>query len=174
MIARLFRRRRTRGQALVEFALVLPLFILILVGIFDLGRAVYAFNTVNNAAREAVRLAIVDQNCDAIGQTASEKASSLDVSWTYNGALTPAAACAATAQDVHIEFLEPDYTGAGTFNDSCDPGQLSPNGPRYSCIAQVTVEYHYSAATPIIGNLIGPLTLTGTSQQPIEFTHVSP
>jgi Flp pilus assembly protein TadG len=173
-MVRRFRRQRTRGQALVEFALVLPIFILILVGIFDLGRAVYAFNTVNNAAREAVRLAIVDQNCDAIGQTAREHASSLDVSWAYDGSLTPAAACAAAAQDVHIEFLEPDYTGAGTLNDSCDPGQASPNGPRYSCIAQVTVEYRYSAATPIIGNLIGPLTLTGVTQQPVEYTYVSP
>ena len=49
------RRERSRGQALVEFALVLPIFILILVGIFDLGRAVYVYSTVNNAAREAVR-----------------------------------------------------------------------------------------------------------------------
>ena len=56
---------------MVEFALVLPVLILLLVGIFDFGRAVYAFNTVNNAAREGVRLAIVDQNCDAIGQAAS-------------------------------------------------------------------------------------------------------
>ena len=61
---------RERGQALVEFALVLPILILLLVGIFDFGRAVYAFNTVNNAAREGVRLAIVDQNCNAIGQAA--------------------------------------------------------------------------------------------------------
>ena len=46
---------------MVEFALVVPLFVLLLVGLFDVGRAVYAYNTVNNAAREAGRLAIVDQ-----------------------------------------------------------------------------------------------------------------
>ena len=45
-------RRDERGQALVEFALVLPIFILLLVAIFDLGRAVFAYNTLTNAARE--------------------------------------------------------------------------------------------------------------------------
>src|SRR6185312_16248181 len=60
-------RRRTgsrRGQALVEFALVLPIFILLLVGIFDFGRAIYAYNTISNAAREAVRVGVVDQSCN--------------------------------------------------------------------------------------------------------------
>ena len=50
-----------RGQALVEFALIIPIFIFLVMGIFDLGRAVYGFNTINNAAREGARLAIVDQ-----------------------------------------------------------------------------------------------------------------
>ena len=178
MIARLVswagRERTSRGQALVEFALVLPLLILLLVGIFDFGRAIYAFNTVNNAAREAVRLAIVDQNCNVVGQEASDRASSIDVDWVYSGALGPAARCLSAASDVHIEFLEADYSGGGTFSDSCDPGQTVPNGPRLGCVARVTVEYQYSAATPIIGNLIGSLTLTGLSEQPIERTFQSP
>src|SRR6188768_107415 len=61
---RLLRRRDAasrRGQALVEFALVLPIFILLLVAIFDLGRAVFAYNTLTNAAREGARIAIVNQ-----------------------------------------------------------------------------------------------------------------
>ena len=52
-------RRKSRGQTLVEFALILPIFVLLLVGIFDFGRAIYAYNTISNAAREAVRVAIV-------------------------------------------------------------------------------------------------------------------
>lgn len=174
-------RRHRRGQALVEFALVLPVLILFLVGIFDFGRAVYAFNTVNNAAREAVRLAIVDQNCDAVGQVAKQHASSLSVAWSYDGSLAPGAACYANAQEVHIQFLEAGYTGDDStspqdFNDSCDPGQ--PAGPttgtRVGCIAEVTVTYQYNAATPIIGNLIGTLTLEGKAQEPIERGFVSP
>ncbi|HLE59087.1 MAG TPA: TadE family protein, partial [Candidatus Limnocylindria bacterium] len=54
--------RSRRGQTLVEFALILPIFLLVLVGIFDMGRAVYAYNTISNASRQAVRLGIVDQN----------------------------------------------------------------------------------------------------------------
>ena len=58
------RRRRSttgRGQALVEFALVIPIFLVLLVALFDLGRAVFAYNTLTNAAREGARIAIVNQ-----------------------------------------------------------------------------------------------------------------
>lgn len=58
--------KRDRGQALVETALVLPVLLIILLGIFDFGRAIYAYNTISNAAREAARLAVVDQNEDAV------------------------------------------------------------------------------------------------------------
>ena len=53
------RRERSSGQSLVEFALVLPLFLLILIGMIDVGRAIWANNSVANAAREAARYAIV-------------------------------------------------------------------------------------------------------------------
>ena len=175
-------RRQPRGQALVEFALALPILILLLVGIFDFGRAVYAFNTVNNAAREGARVAIVDQNCNAIGQAARQHAVSLNVSWAYDGSLAPGSACYANSQEVHVQFLEADFSGddsVGTsqdFNDSCDPG--TPSGPstgtRVGCIVEVTVTYQYTPATPIIGNLIGTLTLEGMVQQPIERGYVSP
>ena len=55
------RRDRSRGQSLVEFALILPIFLLILFGLFDMGRAVYYWSTINNASREAARELIVDQ-----------------------------------------------------------------------------------------------------------------
>lgn len=54
-----FGRERTAGQSLVEFALVFPIFFAILVGMVDIGRAVWANNAVANAAREAARYAIV-------------------------------------------------------------------------------------------------------------------
>ena len=54
--------RRGRGQALVEFALIVPLFILILLAVFDLGRGVFMYTSITNAAREAARLAIVNQD----------------------------------------------------------------------------------------------------------------
>jgi hypothetical protein len=53
------RRSKTRGQAMVEFALIFPIFILLLVGMFDFGRVVWVNNTLATAAREAARYAIV-------------------------------------------------------------------------------------------------------------------
>jgi Flp pilus assembly protein TadG len=48
-----FRRgTRTRGQALVELALVVPVMLALLVGALDLGRLFYAQITINGAARE--------------------------------------------------------------------------------------------------------------------------
>lgn len=48
-----------RGQTLVEFALILPVFIMLVVGILDFGRAVWATSALASAAREATRYAIV-------------------------------------------------------------------------------------------------------------------
>ena len=52
-------REKTRGQAMVEFALVFPVFVLLLVGLFDFGRAIWVNDTLSTAAREAGRYAIV-------------------------------------------------------------------------------------------------------------------
>ena len=48
-----------RGQSLVEFALLLPLMLLIITGLFDVARAVWEENTLAYAAREGTRYAIV-------------------------------------------------------------------------------------------------------------------
>jgi len=50
--------RSERGQSLVELALVLPLLILLLMGIADLGRAFYSYIEITNAAREGARYAV--------------------------------------------------------------------------------------------------------------------
>jgi Flp pilus assembly protein TadG len=47
------------AQALVEFALVLPMFLLIVTGLIDVARAVWEENTLAYAAREGTRYAIV-------------------------------------------------------------------------------------------------------------------
>lgn len=53
------RSLRRSGQALVEFALVLPVLLLVVTGIMDAGRAVWQENTLSYAAREGTRYAIV-------------------------------------------------------------------------------------------------------------------
>lgn len=52
-------RGRARGQALVEFALIAPIFFLLLFGLIEFGRAVYTIQILDNAAREGARYAIV-------------------------------------------------------------------------------------------------------------------
>jgi Flp pilus assembly protein TadG len=50
---------RESGQALVEFALVFPVLMLLVVGIIDFGFAFNTWNTAQNAAREGARIAAV-------------------------------------------------------------------------------------------------------------------
>ena len=52
-------RDRSAGQALVETALVLPIFFLIVFGIIDGGRAILAYNTASQATRNVARVASV-------------------------------------------------------------------------------------------------------------------
>jgi hypothetical protein len=53
-------RRNRRGQALVEFALVLPIFVLALFGVIDGARLIYTSNQLSQAAREGARVASVE------------------------------------------------------------------------------------------------------------------
>ena len=52
--------RDDSAQSIVEFALVLPVILLIITGLFDVGRAVWQENTLAYAAREGTRYAIVN------------------------------------------------------------------------------------------------------------------
>ncbi|UCG51300.1 MAG: pilus assembly protein [Candidatus Latescibacterota bacterium] len=51
--------RGNRGQSVIEFALVLPLLLLLLFGITEFGRAWMTMNILTSAAREGCRLAVV-------------------------------------------------------------------------------------------------------------------
>jgi Flp pilus assembly protein TadG len=65
--------RNERGAAAVEFALVLPLLVLLVVGIADFGRAYYLQTTLSAAAREGVR-AMALKNDPAAARTAARAA----------------------------------------------------------------------------------------------------
>ena len=51
-----------RSQALIEFALVSPVLLLLLFGVVDLGRAIFYYDTINHAAREGARVAVRASN----------------------------------------------------------------------------------------------------------------
>ena len=50
--------RRHHGQSMIEFALLAPIFFLLLLGTIDLGRGIYIYNSISDAAREGTRAAI--------------------------------------------------------------------------------------------------------------------
>src|SRR5262249_26039285 len=56
------KRRASGGQGLLEFAVVMSLFTVLVLGIIELGHAFYAYVALSSAAREGARLAIVDPN----------------------------------------------------------------------------------------------------------------
>ena len=72
-------QKRERGQALVEFALVLPILLVLLCGIVDFGWLYYNQITLNNAAREGARYAAVhyDPACDWQAETQSRMISGM-------------------------------------------------------------------------------------------------
>ncbi|MFO7741314.1 MAG: pilus assembly protein [Anaerolineae bacterium] len=61
--------RDNRGQELVEYALTLPIFLLLVIGIMEFGVTVFVYNTMANAAREGARVgAVMDGTLDEIRQ----------------------------------------------------------------------------------------------------------
>jgi Flp pilus assembly protein TadG len=51
-------RNRERGQAMVETAIAIPLLLMLMVGIFEVGRAYETWQVLTNAAREGARMAV--------------------------------------------------------------------------------------------------------------------
>jgi Flp pilus assembly protein TadG len=64
----------TSGQEIAEAAIVLPLLFMLLFGIYWFGRAFNIYGTINHAAREGARVAMVS-NCASCGNTAATNAS---------------------------------------------------------------------------------------------------
>jgi Flp pilus assembly protein TadG len=60
------RRSRERAQALVEFALIFPFFLLVIMATVDFGWALRSWISTTNAAREGARLGVTGANEDSI------------------------------------------------------------------------------------------------------------
>jgi Flp pilus assembly protein TadG len=68
------------GQSLVEFAIILTVILLLILGSIDLGRGIYAFSVIQNAAREGARYGSVNPNQSGIIAAARRLAHGLDTS----------------------------------------------------------------------------------------------
>jgi Flp pilus assembly protein TadG len=50
------RQTSERGQAMVEFSLAIMVFLVLVIGVFDIGRGIYTYNGVAEASREIARI----------------------------------------------------------------------------------------------------------------------
>ena len=141
-------RRRTAGQALTEFAIVIPIVLLLLMAIFDMGRAVFLYNGLTNAAREGARLAIVNQDPAKVGERVAAT--------TFGGPVSNLGGA-----DL-IRFYRSQPNADPLLNEPCSPIAVG-------CIAVVTPESDWSLITPILSSIIGPITFEARSELPIEF-----
>jgi hypothetical protein len=82
VIGKLFRKNRKaegeRGQALVEFSLIIPIFLLLVFAIVDFGMGLYSWITVTNAAREGARIGTVGADTATIKARVRDTAGNLD------------------------------------------------------------------------------------------------
>lgn len=171
------RRRRTqRGQGLAEFALVFPVIMFLLVGVFDMGRAVYAYTSITNAARQGARVAAVNQLYPVASDTSCAESMPVEDATVGGTPTWSARACAAAAaislgltpSSVSVSYSTPSGTALACPAGPA-PAPASSNTPFHvGCIAIVTVSYTWSPITPIVANFMGPITMTATSQMPVE------
>lgn len=153
------RRRRSGGQSLVEFALVIPIIVLLVAAFVEIGRAVFAYNTIANAARQGARVAAVNQLEDVTDCDASRPVEDpFEPHWSIRGCvLVAATTLGLTTDNISIAYGPPPATTL-----TCDPVL------HIGCIAAVTVTYDYSISTPFVSLLIEGFTMSQTSQMPVE------
>jgi TadE-like protein len=128
------------GQALVEFALVLPVILLVVFGVLKLGIAATAWSDETHLASEAARYAVVN-NCPACGPGVKIE------SWILTQADTG-------------DLKDPTKTNVTiTFTDS---------GAKNHCIGsavQVKLSYTYTLLNlPLLPTFTKPITATSTQR----------
>ncbi len=133
---------RGRGQSLVEFAVVLPVFLLILAGICDFGLGLYSQMTIINAAREGARLGVVEPgNVAAIQNRVQGMAAGLDAS-----RLTISTTCLRPSGSTFVACSSPEWQSGDS--------------------VKVKVDYDYRMIWPLAFGT--QIDLTSTVQMRIE------
>jgi hypothetical protein len=127
-----------RGQSITEMALVLIPFLLMLFGILDLGRGMYAYNAVAEAARELARVTSVHTG-DPLGTSADTAAVLATQYAIIPGLEAPVFSCV-------------DITGVAADDDPCLPGNR----------VRVTVSAPFQPVTPLLFAL-GQMTIESAS-----------
>ena len=131
------RDKRTRGQSVVELALIAPVFLLLLLTALDLGRLLYAQITITNAAKEGALVA-------SQGGTFQSNQACSDTNTVMCGVLTEA-----LGSFVQVDRARVTLTPATCVKDAMYPASGAP--PNVS----VSVQAPFKLITPIIGAIIG-------------------
>ena len=150
MFLRLLKALRAEsGSAMIEFALLAFTFVMLLLGVVEMGRMVLVYTTVANAARAGARYAIVHGN-DRTG-------SGLD------GPSSP-------TSNASIQTVVKNYASAGTVNTAVLTINVSyPNGNNLAgSPVAVTVSYPYDPLITFFNPLLSD-TLSSTSEGVITF-----
>lgn len=134
---------RQRGTTLLEFALVIILFLTMFFGIIDFARALYTYHFVTNAAREATRFAIVrGSSCSA--PLVPCNAQQPDI-LTFVQGITPSGIKSANVA------VNPSWPGIGPgtgANGGCNTTNGQSNNP--GCLVQVQVTYPFNFIFPFM------------------------
>jgi PKD repeat protein len=140
------RRWRASGQSLVEFALIVPVMLILLLTALDLGRLMYSQITVTNAAKEGALVA-------SQGGTFQANQNCSDTNTIMCGVLTEAKG----------GFVEVDKTKVSVAPALCDKNAMYPTGGSPPNVS-VTVKTPFKVITPIIGDFLGSsVILTGVA-----------
>ena len=112
-----------RGASAVEFALIVPLLVLLVLGIAEFGHAFQVQGTLSAAAREGVRVMALQNDPAAARNAVRDAATTLDPGITdAQISISPAACPVNTSGSVHVE-LTIDYPMpflTGFFGDDID------------------------------------------------------
>lgn len=138
--------RPDRGQALVEFSLVLIPFLFLLMGIADLGRGIYTNNAVSEAAREIARVTSVHP-CTGTPCTLGNSPETQAVIGAQKQLVPGLAGPTAILTIQCVDVADSDLS-----NTDCRPGSY----------VQVKASVPFEVVTPLL-SFIGPLTLSSTS-----------
>ena len=147
------REPRPRGQALVEFALIVPVLLLLLLVAIDFGRLFFSYIEVTNAAREAAAYVAADPTVTQASVDARAGQEANTQGQRGEGAMTVSAPVCTTAAvpAVTVSCATAQSTNAGTDNQ-----------------VTVVVSRPFSFFTPVISGLVGSLSLTVSATSPVE------
>lgn len=170
MATKLKSRGASRGQGLVEFALVIPVFLAILFGLVDLGRFVVTDNILSQAAREGARLASVeaswigagDTSCGAAGGPVCPATPAVLVSHVAEAANRMVAGLGGTITDVYLSCDAPGAAPSGAWTGQTCTSKSQGN------LVSVRVVFTYRAFTPGLSGIIGPVTRQGATTMVIN------